>query len=331
LKSAVLFAMLGMVACFAWGQRPSEKQEQRTTIRSTSTLVTVPVVVRNASGNLLTNLNAEDFRLTDNGIEQKVLAEGAQGGQIALVVVMQTGGSAPAQFQNYRTLNAMVNFIAGSPLNKVALVTFDSHLEEIWGFPPRVDGLKDAFKNPVSGDPGAAILDALNCGIGLLEHQPTSLRRVILLLSQAKDDGSETSPRQLLQRVGESDATIYSVTFSLRKPTPKLRSKEEPRPSDAFLSDVPLDDALTAMRTNIASEAAALSGGENVQLKNKDSLERTLSVLANDFANSYTLSFRPSSEEPGLHWIKVQVLKKRTRPLVEERRLYWKSEAGAED
>jgi VWFA-related protein len=327
LKNVVLLAILVPVACSAWAQSPSAKQEEGSaTIRSTSTLVMVPAMVRSPSGDLLTNLSAGDFQLTDNGVEQKVLAQAAQGGPIALVVVVQTGGSAPAQFQNYRTLNALVNFITGNSLNKVALVTFDSHLQEIWSFPPKVDGLKHAFKNPASGDHGAAILDALNCGIGLLEHQPANLRRVILLLSQASDDGSEASPEAVLQRIGESNAAIYSVTFSTGKPMPA--SKEEHRRGA-------LDAAVTAMRTNTAVEAAALSGGENVQLKNKDSLQRTLSVLANDFANSYTLSFRPNSEEPGLHWIKVQVgvqaRKKRARPLVEARTLYWKSEAGAED
>jgi VWFA-related protein len=331
LKSFVVLTVLNLVACLAWSQSPPAKEEENgTTIRSISALVTVSVMVRNSSGDLITNLAAGDFRLTDNGVEQKVLAEAAQGGPIALVVVMQTGGSAPAQFQNYRTLNAMVNFIASSSLNKVALVTFDSHLQEIWSFPPKVDGLKDAFRNPSVGDHGAAILDAVNCGIGLLEHLPANLRRVILLLSQASDDGSKASPQQVLQRIGESNVAIYSVTFSPGKSEPERRLKKEPHHGDTLLSAGPLDDALAAMRTNAAAETADLSGGENAQLRNKDSLERTLSVLANDFANSYMLSFRPNSEEPGLHWIKVQIMKKRI-PSVEARTLYWKSEAGAED
>jgi hypothetical protein len=39
----------------------------------------------------------------------------------------------------------MIESIMGAPSLRVALVTFDSHPEEIWNFPPRVDGLTDAF------------------------------------------------------------------------------------------------------------------------------------------------------------------------------------------
>lgn len=339
LKSAVLLAALTS-AVSASGQAGTVAQEDpHTTIRSTSTLVIVPAMVRKASGDLLTGLRADDFQLTDNGIEQQASVDAVQGQPIALVVIMQTGGPAAAQFQSYRTLNAMVNLMAGSSTHRVALVTFDSHPEEIWSFPPRVDGLKHAFKNPESGDHGAAILDALICGIGLLEHQPASFRRVILLLSQPRDDGSKTSPVEVLQRIGESNTTIYSLTFGHETNALKQHADRRAENSgSAILQDIlpggdvqatshRLDAALAAMHNNTAALVAAVSGGEHSHLKNKDDLARTLSVLANDFANSYTLTFRPHYSEPGFHWIGVHTTDKHRHVTVEARTLYWEKDA----
>jgi len=337
LKGAVLCLALIFAASFGFGQAaPVAKPDIQAIIRTTSTLVAVPALVRSASGALVANLTAGDFQVEDNGVEREVRAEPVAGEPIAVVVLMQTGGGAPRQFQNYSTLNALVTSIIGASDHRVGLVTFDSRIQQIWNFPPRIDGLKYAFRNPEGGDHRAAILDALNCGIGLLERQPASFRRVILLLSQTRDDGSKMSVAELLRRLGESNTTVYSVTFP--------SSKKEERPARQRLSgkqkysqahsNSPLAAAVQAMRSDTADEAAILSGGEHARLEKQEDLDRSLSVLANDFANSYLLSFHPGSEEPGFHWIRVEVANHRNRPSrlsVEARSIYWSGEEDAEE
>lgn len=109
--------------------------------------------------------------------------------------------------------------------------------------------------------------------IGLLEHQPANFRRVILLLSQAVDDGGRTTAEELLRRLGESNTTTYSLSFS----------------------------------------------------------RGTKAALANDFANSYVLSFQPSSDQPGFHWVRVQVVARLKRVTVDARAVYWRGDAAAAD
>lgn len=184
------------------------------TITSTTTLVLVPTLVQSATGELIPDLRAKDFRLTDNGVEQKVAIEEVERQPLSVVVLMQTGGAAPRQFVNYRNLIPMLEAMMGSSAYKIALVTFDSRPEEIWNFPPRIDGLTDAFTHPEAGDAGAAILDAVNYGIDLLQAQPASSRRILILLSQPQDDGSKAHAADIIRRLGESNTTIYSVTFS---------------------------------------------------------------------------------------------------------------------
>ena len=137
MKAALRVATLILVAHGAVGQNTTPLLDaSESPIKSTSTLVIVPTLVRSASGEFVTNLDASDFRLTDNGIQQKVSFEQSENEPLAVVVLVQTGGVASSQLQNYSKLDTVLEYMLdGSPRN-VALVTFDSRVEQIWPFPP---------------------------------------------------------------------------------------------------------------------------------------------------------------------------------------------------
>jgi hypothetical protein len=86
------------------------------------------------------------------------------------------------------------------------------------------------------------------------------------------------------------------------------------------------------MHRDTAAELAALTGGEQVRLhmrrKDKQDLEEKLAILATDFFNSYTLSFRPTLDQPGFHALKVGLVPGRAGVEVSARRSYWVSEAA---
>jgi VWFA-related protein len=324
---AIYFATLILAAAALGQSTTSDPDPLRPAIRSTSTLVIVPTLVRSASGDFVTNLRANDFRLTDNGIEQKVFAEEMKGQAIAVVVLMQTGGAAPIQFQNYQTVSILLNHLLESSNHKVALVTFDSRPEEVWNFPPQVDGLKYAFTNHENGDHGAAILDGLNRGIDMLEQQPPSFSRIIVLLSQPHDEGSRSRAEDVVRRLGENNITVYSVTFPPDKAHP---SKDRTNPMEAINPSGSLEVALKGIRKNTADALAALSGGQHVHLKDKRDLEDKLSILEEELSHSYTLSFQPTLKDPGFHTINVEVTKDQARFLVSARTSYWVRDTATE-
>jgi VWFA-related protein len=286
-------------------------------------------LVKLKSGKFVTDLRPSDFTLTDNGIKQKVSVEEVKNQGIAVAVLMQTGAAAPNEFKNYQTFTDLLDVTAGKSTDKIALITFDSHVQQIWNFPPKTDGLKYAFTHPYRGDSGAAIMDAVSRGIDLLKEQPVSLRRIILLLSQSQDVGSTTLPRDVVQHLGESNTTIYSVIFS-----PRMTRKQK-KLTEACLTGsgqhiqnaIPWNDAPNVVLKQIceetASQIAALSGGETILIKDKNFLKQGLSILANDFSNSYTLSFQPSSHDLGFHKISVQVGTRPSHLVVSARTGYW--------
>ena len=340
LKEVAYLAALLWTVVAVHGQSQPIERENPTTIKVTSNLVMVPTLVRTASAEIVSDLKAEDFKLIDNGVEQKISVEKVEKQPVAVAVLMQTGGVAFRQFQNYSTMNMMLTLLPGSSTHRVGIVTFDSHPEEIWNFPPMADGLQYAFSHPASGDRGAAILDAVNLGIEMLQQQPASFRRIIVLLSQARDCGSKTPAIDVVRNLGQSNVTIYSVTYSPKKGLPGVElsapcslTSATQLSSDRVPVGMPqppesLGAILKAMGDDTAAEVASLSGGGLVRFDSKKDLERELSILADYFSNSYTLSFRPASKEAGLHFIRVEVAKRRGPLNVAARRIYWLAETA---
>jgi VWFA-related protein len=326
--AAALFA-----AHLAFAQNPVSPPTAE--IRTSSTLVVVPTLVRSDSGELVFGLHANDFSVTDNGIEQKVTLEEMERQPVSILVVMQTGGAAPRQFENYRELSTLLNAIGGSAKHETGVMTFDSAPEDFFPFVSNAARLKDAFIHPHEGDHGAAVLDAVNYAIDLFKDKPATTRRIILLLSQPQDNGSKTHAEEVVRRLGENNITIFSVTFSPEKTWMKdqfTRERQEnpplPMPDHApilhtFSLSTPLGVALKAMREDTAAEIASLSGGEHVRFGNARGLEEQLSLIANQIPNRYLLSFSPTSNAPGFHALQVRVKNQTTPMSVSARTGYW--------
>ncbi|QMV17629.1 hypothetical protein GOB94_02105 [Granulicella sp. 5B5] len=309
-------------------------------ITSTTTLVVVPALVRTPSADALPALRASDFQLTDNGVAQRVTLDDVEHQPLAVLVLLQTGGAAVEQLPSYAKLGTMLTYLTANHPYRVALTSFDSQPEYAWDFAPRVSEIEDGFVHPKQGDRGAAILDAVDYGIDLLSKQPPAYRRIILLISQTHDDNSSVKAEEIVRRLGENNITIECLTFSPEKAWLKdqfTKPRHENAPYQyapnlppmlhAFNLGEPLGVAIKAMREDTSATVAALSGGESLPFSSKSELEQQLAVLANHFANTYSLSFRPSSKTPGFHALQLRIAG-HPEFQVSARASYWSSGDG---
>ena len=320
----------------------------QTTLHTTTTLVVVPTLVQTSGKEPVFSLTAADFVLTDNGVPQKVTLEEETKRPLSLVVLMQTGGTARGQFGSYVNLETMLASLLGGAPNKVSIVNFDSRPEAASPFTSNVAEWRDAIDHPDQGDSGAAIFDGISFALDLLKKEPVSNRRAILLISQEHDSGSKTQMKDIVRDLGETNTAIYSVTFSAEKTEAKLAFKaphvnppisvvpsdgslkayDDPaRPTQGYFKlDVPLRLIFGAMQKNLSAEVANLSGGESMSFDGQGELEQDMNVLNNHIRNSYILSFSPTSTEPGLHTIKVQ-LAHHPEMIVSARTSYWAADS----
>jgi VWFA-related protein len=315
-----------MVALFATLTVPSVAQttpatasNNPTTLHATTRLVLVPTLVRTPSKEFVYSLNAEDFFLTDRGAPQKVVLDSQFTQPLSLVVLIQTGGSAVRELTNYRNLETTLASLLGTPPNQVSIVNFDSKPEAASPFTSDITQWTYAINHPDPGDSGAAIMDSVKFALTLLDAQPTSNRRAILLICQPQDVGSKTTAREIIRIAGETNTTIYTLTFSPQMTTLKgsLRDGGHANPplqvgngtyQAYFNLTEPLEMIVNAMRKNVAAELANLSGGEAVQFDGQHQLDAGLNVIDADIRNRYMLTFRPTSAVPGFHPIQVRLL-----------------------
>ena len=345
-------------------------------LRRSANLVMVPTLIKTASGEPVFGLTANDFILTDDGIEQKLsLQEGADSQPLALVILVQTGGAGGRRLDSYRRLGPLLDSIVGAVPHHVAVVGFDSQPHVEAGFTADLDHVAGVMANLQPGDGGAAILDSLVFAVDLLRQQPISYRRRILSIRETLDHGSQGKLEPALRAIDDTNTTFYSLGFSttradMKHDADEFNSDLTPAPehgcfardqsygSDAHPVQVPdgkgnnremqtLDclsllappllaakmamiATLDGMHRNVPKTVALLTGGEYFRFENTRSLECGLITISNQVPNTYTLSFSPHAERPGLHTIDVR-LKGRPGLRVDARKSYWADSSNAPD
>jgi VWFA-related protein len=188
------------------------------TLRAQSTLVLVPTLVASKGGELVYTLTADDFRLTDNTVEQKLTLEEDQGAQpLALVVVVEVGGAGARELPIFRKLGTMIEGVPGGVRHAIAVVDYDSEPELVQPFTASDSEVSRTMRGLESGDGGAATLDALKFAIDLLRKRPAQERRAILLISETIDHGSHIALTDAIRAISDTNTAVYSLAFSTSK------------------------------------------------------------------------------------------------------------------
>jgi hypothetical protein len=173
---------------------------QQPTFKSQSPLVIVPVTVSSKNGDRLWGLQEGDFQLLDNGRERKVTVEpwGTYQSHVNLAVVIQTSGISKAALLKVKKMAAMLDGIVGEG-GEVAVITADSDVTTRLDFTTQWVPIEETFeKLDAGGGKTGRILDGVAAAIALLAKKPPEQRRLVLLLSEARDRGSEAKASAVL-------------------------------------------------------------------------------------------------------------------------------------
>lgn len=220
---------------------PQTQDSQTTTFRTGTNLVLVPALVRTDKGQLVFTLTANDFILTDNGVEQKLnMEQDTDDLPLALVILVETGAAGANHLGDYSRIGPMLDQVVGGVTHEVAVVGFDSAPNIIQDFTPDLDQVRGTMNNLKPGDGGDAIFDALGYAVDLLRKQPASYHRAILLMSETLDHGSKLNLEETLRAISDTNTAIYSMGFSTTKGEMKEEAKgfssDEPGPAGGCMS-----------------------------------------------------------------------------------------------
>jgi VWFA-related protein len=299
---------------------------QEPTFRSQSNVVIVPALVRDVTGHAVYGLHAADFVIEDNGVEQPAqMDESVETEPLSLIVAIQTGRRAGREFDRIKGLNSMLAPILDRPDTQIAVLTFDSQLNLAQDFTADGAQIANCLHNLQSGDSGAAILDAVQYSVRLLNNSQEGRQKVLLLISETRDHGSHFAKiDDVVTLIGDSNTTVYALAFSPTLSnildTERGNNEDEMKPGVDLIAL--MAQARAATKRNTPKAIASQTGGEYELFESRKRFETRMMDFTNHLHNRYVLSFEPKNPKPGLHQILVR-LKDPGTATVLARSSYW--------
>ena len=257
----------------------SSAPQDRPTFKASSELVVMHVSVRDGGGRYITGLTRDAFTVIDDGKPQTLEMFSAD--EVPASVGFLIDNSNSMRPNRDRVIASAVAFANNShPQDEIFVLTFNEKVRHAWG--PRVISETDpgnfarAMSEAIVAQGMTAIYDGITAGLSRLEHAKHT-RQVLIAVSDGGDNASKAKLDDVLKRVHESDATVYSVALV----DPLMRDGSNPK---------------------LLRQLARATGGEFYYPRRINDISTAFQNIAKDIRNAYTLAYIPTKgidDDPG--------------------------------
>jgi VWFA-related protein len=356
LMSLVLLMALPGVS--AWGQAPSgplppkpgvevqlPPKNTQAEVKVRVALVNTPVTVRNSRGDMVHDLEAGNFRVTDNGVAQQISHFDLGCDPISLVILIETSSRIEPLLPQIRKTGILFTQTVMGSTGEAAVVGFNDGVDKLQDFTTNGDLIESTVTHLGGGTSGSKLYDAMAVGVEMLTGRPQATadkpgrRRVLMILSEATDAGSEAKLGEVLRQAQLANVTIYSVGLSttraeLQAPPKDTRPKITPPgtfplPPQPGVPQTPTSEenrygnidylalaiwavqhAENKIKDHALEVAATATGGAHLATFKDRSIEKAIDEIGGELHSQYTISYTPTrSDATGYHEIKVNVLR----------------------
>lgn len=291
-------------------QEPKPEPQERIAVRVE--LVNVEVTVTDAQGNFVGDLQRENFRVLDEGVEQPLTHFAPAEAPAQVLVLVETS---PAVYlihrQHLQAAYALLEGLAAD--DQVALGTYDASARLALNFTPNKRAIAEVL-DALHYNLGVGQLnlsDALSAALDWLARLPG--KKTIVLLTTGLDTSGAGRWEELLQKLRASDVVILPVALGgeLREAnTKKDKSKGARVPTDT-------EEGFSFAQANRNLEAIAQATGGHAYFprdaRDFPGIYRQIAVL---LRHQYSLGFRPAARDARFHKIEVQLRDATGQPLL---------------
>ncbi|HLK03386.1 MAG TPA: VWA domain-containing protein [Candidatus Acidoferrum sp.] len=328
------------------------------TLKAKVVLVNAPVTVRDSKDQIVTSLEAKDFQLTDHGILQQISHFDVGTDPLSLVVLFETSSRVAPLLPGVQKSGILITETILGANGEAAILGFNDTIDKLLPFSKNPDAIQKTVAQLSASTSGSRLYDAMAVGVEMLTGMPEpgpdtpGRRRVLLIVSEATDVGSQAKLGEVLRKAQLANVTIYSVglssTRALLQAEPKKSHTDISPPGTYPLPPIPgkppipeeedprLNNTVDLMAlavwavSHVADKvsahalevAAVATGGAHFATFKDRTIEKALDEIGGELHTQYTLGYSPAgTSEAGYHEIKVSLvqakyknLKLRSRP-----------------
>lgn len=298
-------------------------EDPRARIHTTVSLVVVPVTVKNGYGDLVTDLQQNDFRIFEDGIEQPIAQFSVDALPLSVAILIDDDLKRSTADKVQKTLETLAGGFSASDV--VSLWRFDVVPEAISDFIGDNDTLLTQLKHidlsssfpgvgsaPMTNGPhvnteplpGPPVVPSMNSGHPNFKHindaiyaaaeqlrdQARDRRKIVFLISDGQNAKNNThSYDDTLKLLLSEDISVYAVG----------------------VGEANLNRGITFLGNNILSKYAHSTGGDMYYGSSREALQELYARVAEQARNQYLIAYSGATTDRSKPYHSIEVRVKR--------------------
>jgi Ca-activated chloride channel homolog len=254
-------------------------------LRVNTTLVLIPVTVTDSLNRFVLGLDRQDFRVFEDGTEQKVKQFAGEDAPLSIGLLVDTSGSMGSKIEISR--QAVAQFLKTmNAQDEAFLVEFGDRAQLVTGFTGQTEEIENKLTS-VESQGLTALLDAVYMGLREMKKAKNP-RKALLIISDGGDNNSRYTAAEIKNLVREADVQIYSMGVFEPFPYSRLSGAELSGP-------------------RLLSQISEQTGGRAFAAANDSALPAVATRIGIELRNQYVLAYSPADQNRDGKYRKVEV------------------------
>jgi Ca-activated chloride channel homolog len=265
--------------------KPAAEPQAKATLRIDSNLVLIPVTVTDPLNRVVTGLEKENFKLTEDKVEQEITQFSSEDAPLSAGVVFDCSGSMGRKLEKSRLAVAQF-FKTANPEDEFFLAQFNDGAKVLQPFTRNLEEIQNRLTFTESKG-RTALLDAVFLALQEIK-KGRNPRKALLIISDGGDNNSRYTEGEIKNLVREADVQIYAIGI-FEGASGRSRTPEE------------------ASGPELLTEIAEHTGGRQYAVDNVNELPDVAAKIGVELRSQYVLGYSPKNQERDGKYRRVQV------------------------
>ncbi len=242
--------------------------------------VRIAVTVQDPLNRYVTGLDPSTFRVTEDGVPQKIASVSNQDVPMSIGILLDTSGSMQGRLADAR--RAIADFLAASrPASESFLITYNDTATLVEGFTSDAARIEKSI-DQVQARGGTSLRDAILLGLQQMQQAPNPTKALVIFSDGSDDNTSGVTTNDVERALTAANIQIYAISFS-KSP----------------------DDRASSRGMKYLNELTALTGGQQFVVDSGSSLPGPAAGIA--LRNSYLIEYHSTNAVLDGRYRKLQV------------------------